>query len=66
MTLMLSQIFGLGAAGQRTKLTSSLGLQQTVSELAHIIGDFSSCIDLIFTSQPNLVMESEELMLNSI
>ena len=39
-------------------ITSTSGLQQIINELAHIIGDSSSCIDLIFTSQPNLVMES--------
>ena len=38
--------------------TSTFGLQQINNELTHIIGDSSSCIDLIFTSQPNLVMES--------
>ena len=39
-------------------ITSTFGLQQTMNEPAHIIGDSSSCIDLIFTSQPDLVMES--------
>ena len=39
-------------------ITSSFGLQQIINEPTHIIGDSSSCIDLIFTSQPNLVMES--------
>ena len=38
--------------------TSTFGLQQIINKPAHIIGDSSSCIDLIFTSQPNLVMES--------
>ena len=36
----------------------TFGLQQIINELTHIIGDSSSCIDLIFTSQPSLVMES--------
>ena len=39
-------------------LTSQLGLEQIIKEPIHIIGDSSSCIDLIFTTQPNLVMES--------
>ena len=33
-------------------------IQQIIKEPTHIIGDSSSCIDLIFTTQPNLVMES--------
>ena len=41
-------------------ITSTFGLQQIINEPTHIIGDSSSCIDLIFTSQPNLVMESGE------
>ena len=39
-------------------LTSTFRLQQIINELTHITGDSSCCIDLIFTSQPNLVMES--------
>ena len=39
-------------------ITSTFGLQQIINEPTHIIGDSSSCIDLIFISQPNLVMES--------
>ena len=38
-------------------ITSTFGLQQIINEPTHI-GDSSACIDLIFTSQPNLVMES--------
>ena len=40
-------------------ITSTFGLQQIINEPTHIIGDSSSCIDLILTSQPNLVIESE-------
>ena len=59
-------------------ITSTFGLQQIINEPIHIIGDSSCCINLILTSQPNLVMESEvhshyiqiaitrSLMLNSI
>ena len=39
-------------------VTSQFGLQQIIKEFTHFIGDSSSCIDLIFTTQPNLVMES--------
>ena len=39
-------------------ITSTFGLQHIINEPIHIIGDSSCCINLIFTSQPNLVMES--------
>ena len=39
-------------------LTSDLGLHQLISEPTHFMGDSRSCIDLIFTDQPNLVVES--------
>ena len=39
-------------------ITCTFRLQQIINEPAHIIGDSSSCTDLIFTSQANLVMES--------
>ena len=39
-------------------LTSNFGLQQLIKEPTHIIGNSSSCIDLLFCPQPNLVMES--------
>ena len=38
--------------------TSQFGLQQLINEPTHLTADSSSCIDSIFTSQPNLVMES--------
>ena len=34
------------------------GLYQLISEPTHLQENYSSCIDLIFTSQPNLVVES--------
>ena len=37
---------------------SSYGLNQLIQEPVHILNWLSSSIDLIFTSQPNLVMES--------
>ena len=39
-------------------LTSELGLHQLISEPTHKIGQSKSCIDLIFTDQPNLFIES--------
>ena len=37
-------------------ITSSYGLNQLIQEPAHILNSSTSCIDLIFTSQLNLVM----------
>ena len=39
-------------------IASSYFLNQLIQEPSHILNSSSSCIDLIFTSQPNLVMES--------
>ena len=39
-------------------LTSTFGFHQSIHEATHILNKYSSCIDLIFTSQPNLVTES--------
>ena len=39
-------------------LTSDLGLHQLISEPTYLMGDSRSCIDLIFTDQPNLIIES--------
>ena len=36
-------------------ITSQSGLQQLINEPTHHTRDSSSCIDLIFASQPNLV-----------
>ena len=38
-------------------VTSNYGLHQLIQEPTHIYNSSSSCIDLIFTPQPNLVME---------
>ena len=37
---------------------SQFSLKQLIQEPTHILNDSLSCIDLIFTSQPVLVMES--------
>ena len=39
-------------------ITSQFGLSQIINEPTHILDSSSSCIDLIFTSHPNLVIES--------
>ena len=39
-------------------IANSYGLNQLIQEPTHILNSSSSCIDLIFTLQPNLVMES--------
>ena len=39
-------------------ITSQFGLEQLIHEPNHITGERSSCIDLIFASQPNLVVKS--------
>ena len=39
-------------------ITSHYGLTQIINKPTHILEDASTCIDLIFTSQPNMVMDS--------
>ena len=39
-------------------ITADNGLHQLISEPTHLMGDSKSCIDLIFTDQPNLIIES--------
>ena len=39
-------------------ITSQFGLKHLIQEPTHILSNTSSCIDLVFTSQPNLVTES--------
>ena len=39
-------------------LTCSHGLRQLINEPTHLLDSSSSCTDLIFTSQPNFVMDS--------
>ena len=38
-------------------VTSQFGLQQIIKEPTHFIGNSSSCIEMIFTTQSNLIME---------
>ena len=39
-------------------LTTTYGLHQLISNSSHTPPNFASCIDLIFTDQPNLVINS--------
>ena len=39
-------------------LISYYGLTQVKNEPTHLLSNFSSCIDLIFTNQPNLITHS--------
>ena len=39
-------------------ITSLNGMKQLILEPTHILQQSSSCIDLIFTNQPNIVMDS--------
>ena len=39
-------------------ITSQFGLHHLINEPTHLLQNSSSCIDLIFTSQPNIVIES--------
>ena len=43
---------------QDTTKSLQFGISQIIKEATHILKSFSSCIDLIFTAQPNLVVES--------
>ena len=44
--------------GIAIKNSSQCGLYQIINEPTYILKNSSSCIDLIFTSQPNLIIES--------
>ena len=39
-------------------MSSDNGLHHLISEPTHLMGDSKSCIDLIFTDQPTLIMKS--------
>ena len=44
-------------------LTTSYGFQQLISEPTHILKNSSSCFDLIFTDQPNLITDNVIIIL---
>ena len=39
-------------------LTSLYGLNQLIKTLTHVLQNLATCIDLVFTNQPHIVMES--------
>ena len=39
-------------------ITSQFGLHQLINEPTHVLQNSSSCMDLIYTSQPNIVVKS--------
>ena len=43
---------------QHESLTISCVLHQLISDPTHLLSNSSSCIDVIFTDQPNLVVDS--------
>ena len=43
---------------QLESLTSLYGMKQLIAEPTHVLENSSSCIDLIFTNQPNLIMDA--------
>ena len=57
---MLSHEIGINTIDEGSKIdtiTSQFGLQQLNEEPNHILSNLYFCIDLVFTSQPGLVME---------
>ena len=47
------------ASGSKLEImTSHYGLSQIINELTYILKDSSSCIDLVFTSQPNVALDT--------
>ena len=57
---MLSHEIVINAIDEGSKIdtiTSQFGLQQLNEEPNHILSNLYFCIDLVFTSQPGLVME---------
>ena len=40
-------------------LTAEYDLKQVINEPTHLLANYSSCIDLIFTLQPNFVMDAD-------
>ena len=43
---------------QLESLSSLYGMKQLIADSTHVLGNSSSCIDLIFTNQPNLIMDA--------
>ena len=56
--LLIIFLFATSEGIQVDSITTSYGLSQIISDPTHILPNSSSCIDLIFTNQPNLVTEN--------
>ena len=48
----------ISEGSQIDSLTTSYGFRELISEPTHILKNSSSCIDLVFTDQPSLIIES--------
>ena len=55
----LSNDITTAEGAQLDYLTSLYGMKQVITEPTHLLENSSSCIDLIFSNQPNLIMDSE-------
>ena len=54
-----SEVYKTCFEGSQFQLpTSKFGLSQIITEPTHILENSRSCIDLLFTSQPNMVLDS--------
>ena len=63
MTLIRNQKTGIKMTSAISKeillrVSSQFGLQQVIKEPTHVLNNFSSCVDLTFTSQANMLIES--------
>ena len=52
-------IMNLLEGSQIEFLASQFAMPQVINEPIHILDNSRSCIDLIFTSQPNMIMDSD-------
>ena len=48
----------LNEGSQIEFLASQFAMSQVINEQTHILDNSKSCIDLIFTSQPNMIIDS--------
>ena len=44
-------------------MTSHYGLTEIINEPTYILENYSSCIDLVFTSQANIVVDNEFILI---
>ena len=58
LTVVLGDFNAKSEGSKIDGTTSQFELKQIIKESIHIIGDSSLCVSMIFTTQPNLFMES--------